>query len=166
MKNSFITLTILSFLFVTSCKDGKQQVETEAEVIEQTHDLVEAHDDHHDIAVLDNSWVEEISLNDGAKWNANIETTEGVNNMLEHIESMKTDSVEDYHALAAKLNDEKNYIVKECTMEGASHDNLHTFLHPLIDKIAALGKIESIDEGVHLKSIIQENLQKYSDYFM
>ena len=114
---------------------------------------------------MGNAWVNEIKLNNGNKWEANLETTEGVDKMLNLVKSSDPKTVEDYHALASKLNEEKNYVVKKCTMEGPSHDNLHVFLHPLIEKIEALGKVSSTDEGAEVTASIKENLEGYYNYF-
>lgn len=114
---------------------------------------------------INNNWLSEIQLNNGSKWIANAETTDGVVQMLSIVKSTKTTTVADFHDLAAQLNDVKNYIVKECTMEGSSHDNLHIFLHPLIEKINALGAISAVDEGTKIKRAIQENLTAYYNYF-
>ncbi|MAP80810.1 MAG: hypothetical protein CL526_06945 [Aequorivita sp.] len=114
---------------------------------------------------INNNWLSEIQLDNGSKWIANAETTDGVVQMLSIVKSTKTTTVADFHDLAAQLNDVKNYIVKECTMKGPSHDNLHIFLYPLIEKINALGAISAVDEGTKIKRAIQENLTAYYNYF-
>ena len=114
---------------------------------------------------LNNAWVNEIKLDNGNKWEANLETTEGVDKMLNLVKSSAPKTVEDYHALASKLNEDKNVVVKKCTMEGPSHDNLHVFLHPLIEKIEALGKVSNTDEGAETLASIKENLEGYYNYF-
>ncbi|GGW41278.1 hypothetical protein [Arenibacter certesii] len=162
MKKTILTTVMITALFI-NCKDSqdKSNVSTNVESTETIHESV--HED--DKMVLNNSWVTEIQLNSGNKWEANIETTEGVENMLELIKENNYKSVGDYHQLASKLNDEKNYVVKECTMTGPSHDNLHVFLHPLIKKIDALGNVNSVENGkVTIKSI-KENLDGYYTYF-
>lgn len=118
-----------------------------------------------DSALLQNEWVQEIRLDNGSKWTANPESTIGVNNMKKQIQNHSLKTTGDYHDLATLLNEEKNFIVKECTMEGESHDNLHVFLHPLIEKIDALGKVENEKEGAALVRSIEGNLEGYFDYF-
>lgn len=118
-----------------------------------------------DNQLLNNNWTSEIQLDNDFKWLANPENNEGVEKMRNEIALADLESVKDYKTLASKLNDHKNYIIKECTMEGPSHDNLHIFLHPLIDKIEALGKINTAQEGAQLTKSIEENLKAYSDYF-
>lgn len=163
MKKTILSLTIISALLV-GCNETKTK-----EISADAVDTVEEIHEHHDIDMashsLDNAWTNEIQLDNGSKWDANIETTEGVNKMLDMLKSTETKSTEGYHALASNLNEVKNFVVKECTMEGPSHDNLHVFLHPLIEKIEALGKVTTVDEGAKIKKSIKENLDGYFNYF-
>lgn len=162
-KTSLYSFLVIAFL-LAACKNQNQEITESKESTEIIHENTDAH--HESELALDNEWIHEIQLDNGKKWQANIETTQGVQKMMNLIEETKTESVEDYHQLASKLNDEKNIIIKECDMEGPSHDNLHVFLHPLIDKIAALQKTESVEDAQNLKESIKENLKKYSDYFL
>lgn len=161
MRTPFLIAIAMTAFFTLGCKDSNKHDDTTSPAEIQIEDGVV----HQETAVLDNSWIHEINLDADEKWMANIETTEGVENMLNLLKSTPTESVEDYHLLADELNEEKNYIIKECTMEGPSHDNLHVFLHPLIDKVEALSNVTTIDEGARVKESIEENLQKYYDYF-
>lgn len=169
MRKTILFTGILSLFILAGCKNPKAE-----EAIITEHDNTEVIDDHAEghseaeeglHAILDNSWTNEIEMNSGEKWEANAETTEGVKNMLTLIDESKTDTLEDYHNLGSKLNDEKNFIIKECTMEGPSHDNLHVFLHPLVDKVAALQNSKSTAEAEEIIESMKVNLQKYYDYF-
>lgn len=168
MKKTILTAAILS-VFLISCKDNKTtNSETSADtemVHEHDSEAVHEHDQDHEEIALNNAWVNEIQLDKGSKWDANLETTEGVDNMLQLLKTSNTETVEDYHQLASKLNEEKNVVVKKCTMKGPSHDNLHVFLHPLIEKIGALGKVSSTDVGAEVTASIKENLEGYYEYF-
>lgn len=114
---------------------------------------------------LNEQWMNDIQLNNGEKWNANIETTEGVLKMQDILKTHKTSTIEDYHELANQLNEVKNKVVKECTMKGASHDNLHIWLYPLIEKVSALSEVSTIENASVLKNSIVENVNAYSKYF-
>ncbi|MDQ7918287.1 hypothetical protein RBU60_11930 [Mesonia sp. MT50] len=163
MKKTILTTAIISALLI-SCNDNKNESKTTeeaTEVTEKDHTKEMAAESHS----MNNAWVEEIKLDEGDKWDANLETTEGVDKMLSLVKSSQTESVKEYHSLAADLNETKNFVVKKCTMKGPSHDNLHVFLHPLIEKINALGKISSTDEGAKIKESIKENLEGYYTYF-
>lgn len=160
MKKTILTAAILSALLI-SCNDTKNKQEhSETVVTETSHDQNEK-----DFAVMGNSWVNEIQLDNGNKWTANLETTESVKKMESIIATNPTKVLEDYHSLSTELNEVKNHLVKNCTMEGASHDNLHIFLHPLIEKIEALGKVTNVEEGEKIKNNIKENLDGYYKYF-
>jgi len=165
MKRIILTTAIAS-AFLISCNETKHKHETT--------DSVEITDGHHEHEMeeiasgsqaMDNAWVNEIKLNAGNKWEANMETTEGVNKMLEAVKSSDPKTVSEYHTLASTLNEEKNTVVKKCTMTGPSHDNLHVFLHPLIEKIDALGKVATVEEGAEISASIKENLNGYYNYF-
>ncbi len=160
MKHLIYSMSLLALI---SCKDSKkeehvtehntqEQVSTEAILLEEN-------------AALNNNWINEIQLDNGDKWLANIKTTEGVNRMLKLISESKTETVEDYLSLANKLNDRKNTLVKECTMTGPSHDNLHMFLHPLIEKIDVLLETKTTEESAETLKSITDNLNAYNTYF-
>ncbi len=163
MKKLIVTLAIVS-AFLISCNDTQNKspetvITSEDAPTPETHELeLETHS-------MDNRWVNEINLNNGNKWQANMETTQGVGNMLTLVKSSDPKAVADYHNLAAKLNDEKNILVKKCTMNGTSHDNLHIFLHPLIEKIEALGKVSTMNKGSEITAAIKANLEGYYNFF-
>lgn len=142
MKKAFLTIIILS-LTLTSCNDEKKQT----------------------YSALNNNWKKEIKLDDGAKWTANIETTKGVVDLQSLIKTHNKTTVDEYVALANKLNERKNILVKECTMDGPSHDNLHVFLYPLIQKINLLLETKSTEDATKIVSSISDNLTAYNTYF-
>ena len=146
-----------------SCKETEKENPTGAETTIETVD----HDGHSGATQeLDNSWASDMVLNNGIKWQANKETNDGVMTMLTKINEAKTSTTADYKKLGDTLNDVKNTVVKECTMKGPSHDNLHVWLHPLIEKIEMLQKTENTEEGAYLTSNIKEHLEEYYDYFI
>ena len=146
MKHSVIIILLIAAAFA-GCKNTEKQNEAKSpkEVVhEQESDL------------LSTAWMGEMQLS---------ETTEGVAKMQELLKTQTTSSIEDYHQLANKLNEVKNNVVKECTMKGASHDNLHIWLYPLILKVEALSNTNDIKEASKLKQSIIENVAAYDIYF-
>ncbi len=165
MKKAILTTAIISALLI-GCNETKHKEEN-TETVESSegiheHQMGEMGTGMHS---MNNAWVNEMKLDNGNKWQANLETTEGVDKMLGLVKSSDPKTVEDFHTLASKLNEDKNVVVKKCTMEGPSHDNLHVFLHPLIEKIEALGKVTTAEEGVEVTASIKENLEGYYNYF-
>ncbi len=155
MKKSVIITLLIATVFA-SCKNTEKQeeVKNHKEAVQEQVD-----------GVLSTQWMNNIQLNNGTKWEANIETTEGVVNMQALLKSQTTTSIEDYHQLANKLNDAKNNVVKECTMKGASHDNLHVWLLPLMEKIEALSETKTVEDASKIKQSIEENINAYATYF-
>ena len=145
-----------------SCKETNKKNPAEVKTTVETID----HENHSSMSpVLNDTWINDIILNNGIKWSANTETTDGVREMLNLIKDNKTTTTDDYKKLGIALNNVKNTVVKECTMKGASHDNLHVWLHPLIEKIALLQKVENAEKGEQLTSNIKMHLEGYYDYF-
>lgn len=160
MRKTIIGLAVL-FLAI-SCKEGQKKNSPETETNMETV----GHESHAGAThIPDDAWVNEIVLDNGVKWMANKETTDGVRKMLALIGDNKASTSEAYRELGNSLNEVKNTVVKECTMEGASHDNLHVWLHPLIEKIELLQKTENAEEGAQLTSNIKNHLEGYFDYF-
>ncbi len=160
MKKILFTTLLFSIVFI-SCNESKKNT-IETTVDEQQHEKEEINNKENKI---NNNWIDDIELDDGLKWIANIETTQGVHAMLSELNKSNPKTVEDYISMANRLNDEKNMVVKECTMKGPSHDNLHIFLLPLIEKIDLLLEITSPEEGMEITASIKENLEAYTNYF-
>jgi len=149
-------MILLIATVVTSCKNTEKQEEVKnPKEMEQEQES----------DILSTTWMNDIQLNNGAKWEANIETTEGVLKMQDLLKTQTTASIEDYHQLAKKLSDVKNIVVNECTMKGASHDNLHIWLYPLIEKIGAMLETENLRDAQNIKQSVKENIDVYSVYF-
>lgn len=156
---------ILSLLALISCKDSKSQKDVQTETVQHTSDSHNNHDNHETLGVYANAWINDIQKDKGDKWQADVTTNEGVQKLQNTINTQSPSTLEEFHKLAKQLNEEKNFVVKNCTMEGPSHDNLHVWLHPLIEKIDALLKAETLEGASKLKESIEENINEYNTYF-
>ena len=156
MKKAAI-LGLVLLISILGCKETQKEetTTTEQTAIEQKED---ARGDQ-------NNWMSQIQLDNGSKWKANIETTEGLNAMSSRIAEDESNSIKHYKKLASALNDLKNNVIKECTMEGESHDNLHVFLVPLVNIIEALGEVNSVHKGAVITKDIREHIEVYNNYF-
>ncbi|WP_417620121.1 hypothetical protein [Oceanihabitans sediminis] len=161
MKHLILTFSLLA---IVSCKDNKQQ-DTKTETVEHATETHNEHHEHEASSVYANAWTNDILLNNGSKWQADKTTNEGVQKIQNTINTHTASTLEEFHKLAQQLNDKKNYVVKNCSMEGPSHDNLHVWLHPLIEKINALLKVETVEDASRLEKSIKENVNAYSTYF-
>jgi len=162
MKNILFIIALTAITY--SCNETRKSEQMVNEKIETDQQIKNSTPPKTDNA-SEKSWMNEISLNNGTKWEANPETTEGANNMLQSINKVNPNRIQEFQELGAKLNDEKNYIVKKCTMKGASHDNLHVFLYPLIKKIDNLMAVTSVAEGSKITADIETHLEAYQRFF-
>ena len=106
-----------------------------------------------------------VKLNNGEKWEANIETTNGIGTMSGVVGEMpENPTIEDYRGLHVKLSTEFQTILQQCTMKGEAHNQLHNYLMPLKEKINVL---ETGDPEACQKILpdIKEYLVKYSHFF-
>ncbi|MDH5399288.1 MAG: hypothetical protein OEX02_14150 [Cyclobacteriaceae bacterium] len=106
-----------------------------------------------------------LSLDHGKLWSANPETTTGIHNMIKLMNSFSDhESIEAHHTLKDSLNVEFGLIIKNCTMKGKPHDQLHLYLVPMKDLFEGLG---SSDINVCTTSYdkLSKHLAEYSTYF-
>lgn len=162
MKHFTYLIVIVLSIAAISCKEKTPSNNTKSTNIppgqEQVARLL-------DDPVLSNDWKNEIKLDGSQKWVANEETTQGVHNMLHILENTTVGPEMDFKALGTKLKSEINVVIKKCSMKGPSHDNLHIFLMPLIEKVDALQKDNDIEKNKALLASIFYNLEAYDTYF-
>lgn len=146
IKRTFLIagLTMITF----SCENTKQT--------ETQQTITEAEETHHADETA-------LKLDEGVKWQANLETTEGVLAMQAHLDEFKKTGQKDYRALKQQLDREFKYIFEKCTMKGASHEQLHNFLYPMKTMFAGLEE----DTATARESLIllEQHLPVYFQYF-
>lgn len=101
-----------------------------------------------------------VQLDNGRKWIANAETTNGIQNMLALLETQSANPTSDIEVLKEKMLLEFTGIFQKCTMKGESHEQLHNFLIPLKEKLGKLKRGEAQD-----LEKIKSYLTTYKNYF-
>lgn len=152
MRTSAIAILLFPLIFL-ACNSNKR--ESAAAI------TVELHPEEELLA-----WEKEMELDRGSRWIANRETTAGIKRMSTIIENSSSSTVDEYKELGDSLISEINILISKCTMKGASHDNLHIFLEPLVIKAAQLEQTFSKEEGARLISELEQHLQAYRKYFL
>ncbi|MEQ9063505.1 MAG: hypothetical protein RIE58_04980 [Vicingaceae bacterium] len=104
-----------------------------------------------------------LELDNGNKWPANVETTAGIAEM-KYLLVEFNDKPEQFSVLRGELDVIFTSILKQCTMTGEAHNQLHNYLLPLRDMFPSL---ESDDEMMARNAFnkIDSHLNMYSDYF-
>ncbi len=101
--------------------------------------------------------------NNGSKWQANAETTEGVLAMQKHVTTFLEEESNDYTTLKTQLETEFAHVFEKCTMKGESHDQLHNFLYPMKALFEDLTK----DPETAQKAVanLKQHIPVYFQYF-
>lgn len=157
MKKTTVYLLCVSVaLLVMSCNQTEHKTETHQKAEEsQTTKTSERH------TAREN----ELTLNNGKLWQANPETTEGVNKMIDIIhEFSNTKNVEAYSVLSEELKTEFGLIFKRCTMKGEAHNQLHNFLIPINAQFKNL-ESENLEQCQKAYQELKKHLSIYSNFF-
>ena len=119
-----------------------------------------------------------VQLNNGELWEANIETTQGIQQMQKLIkehelqnkmegimtEASNSEKIENYHSINNELKKEFNLIIKSCSMDGEAHEQLHNYIKPMLGMFATIDgdNIELIERDYEA---LKAQLGAYSSYF-
>lgn len=139
-----LIIVLIAILGITSCKDSSK---TDS------------------IHCAGEEWLTEIQLNQNNAWKANPATNNGVEKLEQTLTEFSTENLKDFHQLANQLTEINNFIIDNCTMKDASHDNLHIWLYPVLENVKALKQAKSIPEAKEIKASIICSVKKYSTYF-
>jgi hypothetical protein len=157
MKKLFIILVGCAPGLFLACKASPEKNEQASTATEQHHSTYTA-EDGHTIGM-------NVQLNNGAKWEANLETTRGIDVMRGIlIEFPANPTVEDYRGLNKKLAVEFQNILQRCTMSGEAHEQLHNYLMPLKGMIDKMGT-ETLENCNATLPDLKEYVLKYSHFF-
>ncbi len=108
---------------------------------------------------------EAIELNNGEKWVVNEEMKPFVLKGAELVSIYVQENETDYKELAEELKEQNNQLIKSCTMDGKSHDELHKWLHPHLELVK---KLENTPDEHTAKEIVlklQQSNEMYHRYF-
>lgn len=142
----------ISILFLWSCNNTTEK-STEKQATEN-------HEEHqHDESS------EAIELNNGEKWLVNEEMKPFVIKGEELVNSFIQNNHTDYKALAQQLKEQNNKLIKSCTMDGKSHDELHKWLHPHLEIVKALEEEKDATKANEIVLQLQKSYQEYHQYF-
>lgn len=150
MKN--IVVFGISVLFLWSCNNSTKKSETQQKT--------ENHAEQHSGTIT-----QEIELHNGEKWLVNEEMKPFVLKGEELVNVYIQDGKTDYKTLAQQLKDQNNQLIKSCTMEGKSHDELHKWLHPHLEIVKTLEDETDTTKAKEIVEKLQHSYQQYHQYF-
>lgn len=147
LKNSAL---FVIFVFFVGCNNSKNNKSTE---------------NHSDIEKLQNEEISIMNLNDGNKWLVNEEMKPYVEEAKTLLIDFKKNKSENYKELAKALKNKNLQLIKSCTMKGQSHDELHKWLFPHIEKINELVTANNTTEALKIIHQLENSFNIYDQYF-
>lgn len=149
MKNILLLLIALS---IVSCKNApEKEVETKEEP--QVEEIV--HTSEGDEVVLDN----------GSLWEANEDTTIGIQKMKSRLSSFSdSENVAAYQSLKEGLEADFTELFQKCTMKGEAHNQLHNYLLPMIDLFEGIGSTDLVTCKKSFNEL-NKHLDIYTSFF-
>ncbi len=154
MKKVF--LVAIGSMLIYSCNNKKEEMATDA------HTDVEAtmHDEH-----MEHDANGAIAMNNGEKWIVNEEMKPFVMKGEQLVNDYNESKASDYKKLATELKAQNDQLIKSCTMDGASHDELHKWLHPHLELTQKLEKETDAIAANATVMELQNSYKQYHEYF-
>lgn len=146
MKVLNVIVVIVLFSLVSCKKEAKTEAKKTVE----------------DISIVDTL---SLKLNVGEKWLVNEETHEGVTKMNAIISDFNKSENTNYKTLGDSLSKQTSYIIKNCTMTGEPHDQLHVVLVPMLDEISIMRESKNDKESENALINLKDLIQAYYEYF-
>lgn len=165
MKKIFkLILVIAVLVFDVSC-DSKTGKIHDHSAAQQTDEHQQEKPASHQTNEQENAEGDVLQLNNGNLWEANLETTAGINNMKLLIKSFSEgDNMEAYATVKQNLEKEFGTIIAKCTMTGEAHNQLHKYLVPMKDLFDGLTSSDLETRKASLNKI-NRHLEEYTKYF-
>ena len=99
-----------------------------------------------------------VQLNNGKRWQADSATNESIRKM----QQLASQRPGNPSVAGQELQKQFKVLLKECTMQGPAHEQLHAYLRPLQSKIKSL---ENCTDCQSKMEDLNSYLHTYSDYF-
>lgn len=109
-----------------------------------------------------------LGLNNGAKWQSDENTNRNVSKLqaiITGFKKLKSPQAIDYRQAGSLLSEGLSTMTKECKMQGANHEALHLWLHPLSKEVIQLEKVKDTAYGKDIFNAIDTRLKVYKNYF-
>ncbi|MBP6625163.1 MAG: hypothetical protein WAT92_22220 [Saprospiraceae bacterium] len=116
-------------------------------------------------AAVEEPNIQTINLNDGEKWAVNEEMKPFISDSEKILNEFIAKKSKDFITLAAQLKEKNSGLVKSCTMQGASHDELHKWLHPHMKLIESLANASDLEAASKTIDELKESFITYNQFF-
>ncbi|MFV0178326.1 hypothetical protein OBK28_01920 [Empedobacter falsenii] len=150
MKKTIVVA--MSVMLFWNCNTTSEKNAMQSEVQDET---AHQHNENSDI----------IELNNGEKWKVNEEMKPFVSKGEELVNTYIQTNGTDYKLLAEEIKSENSKLIKSCTMQGKSHDELHKWLLPHLEIVKTLETETDSAKATHAVTNLQQSYQDYHKNF-
>lgn len=158
-KSIFLVFISLSFTWI-SCNNNKTAETAKSESAAPAPEQEAENHEHHN-----NDVSAAIELNNGERWAVNNEMKPYVTAGTELVDNFIKAGNTDYVALAKQLKEQNDKLIKSCTMEGKSHDELHKWLHPHLELVKELEEEKDAAKNKEVVTHLKDSYEMYNKYF-
>ncbi|MCF6359680.1 MAG: hypothetical protein L3J29_02840 [Cyclobacteriaceae bacterium] len=110
-----------------------------------------------------------LSLNNGAKWEADEPTYNGMKQLKVTIILFKTShnapGNQEYNALGNQLGEITKEIISKCSMKGPDHDKLHIVLAPMLANIDVIKNETDLEASIKNIEALEASLEQFFAHF-
>jgi hypothetical protein len=108
---------------------------------------------------------EQIVLVNGQRWKVNEEMKPHVEQGMAILNNFLSKEVGSHKQLADDLKEQNNNLIRSCTMDGQSHDELHKWLLPHMELVKELSEAESEQEVTDVLNRLKASYDVYTAHF-
>lgn len=165
---------IMLFIVAQSCNQKKKQGEVHIEQHEKNqgehkgnheHAEEQEHTEEHDHAGFE---LEELTLNNGEKWQADKPTNRNAENLLaigNRFSKKDHRTLEDYRTFGSEVEAGINKMIRECTMRGEPDVALHIWFFPILEGAESLKEANNAEGLEEVSSEMIKRMRIYDDFF-
>lgn len=131
----------------------------------QSNQKEPAEDHAHDAHAQEST---ELTLNNGAKWQADSSTNRHLINIKNTANMFKvapSPSVDRYQTLGSDIQSGLNSMIRDCTLEGAPDEALHKWFLPIMRQADELKNVSDTGKARPIFDSLDQRINIYYDYF-
>ncbi len=149
-------MVLITALFSVGCKNAES-----TDITTESSEIV----DHHDEEAEEMTDLSPIELNNGEKWAVNEEMKPFIDDAEKLLSAYIKKGDGDFHSLAEKLREKNQELIKSCTMEGKSHQELHKWLEPHLELVDELTDAQDAETANAIIAKLSDSYKLYNQYF-
>jgi len=106
-----------------------------------------------------------LQLNNGKKWQLNKEIIANVNDVINQLNSFKSDDVKAYNQLGKDIFKTAKTLILDKDIESQKFEEVQAFFHNIEEDIHQLMQVKTVAEGQKQQKTLKKKFSKFFDFF-